>query len=158
MGIGIDSLASATIKADGNVGKQGTQGINELLERIAHADICGLNVFGIGKYHRKEFLDSAPAIILAAAAAQTKNIILTSAVTVLSAADPVRVFQNFTTLDFISGGRSEIVVGCGKFKADDRSGIFFKISYPIGNRIPQRRYFSRRISCFRRPFEKYTFN
>ena len=80
-----------------------------------HADKCGLGIFGIGEHHRKEFLDSAPTVILAAAAAQTKNIRLMSAVTVLSAADPVRVFQNFATLDLISDGRAEIVAGRGSF-------------------------------------------
>jgi probable LLM family oxidoreductase len=79
------------------------------------ADQVGLDVFGIGEHHRAEFLDSAPAIILAAAAARTKKIRLTSAVTVLSAADPVRVFQEFATLDLISGGRAEIVAGRGSF-------------------------------------------
>ena len=74
-----------------------------------------MDVFGIGEHYRKEFLDSAPAIILAAAASRTKRIILTSAVTVLSAADPVRVFQNFSTLDLISNGRAEIVAGRGSF-------------------------------------------
>jgi probable LLM family oxidoreductase len=72
-------------------------------------------VFGLGEHHRKEFLDSAPSVILAAAAARTKKIKLTSAVTVLSAADPVRVFQNFATLDLVSGGRAEMVVGRGSF-------------------------------------------
>ena len=71
--------------------------------------------FGVGEHHRKEFLDSAAAVILAAAAARTKRIRLTSAVTVLSAADPVRVFQNFATLDLISKGRAEMVVGRGSF-------------------------------------------
>jgi len=75
----------------------------------------GLDVFGVGEHHREEFLDSAPAIVLAAAAARTKRIRLTSAVTVLSAADPVRVFQNFATLDLISQGRAEMVVGRGSF-------------------------------------------
>jgi probable LLM family oxidoreductase len=75
----------------------------------------GLDVFGIGEHHRKEFLDSAPTILLAAAAARTKRIRLTSAVTVLSASDPVRVFQNFATLDLVSKGRAEIVVGRGSF-------------------------------------------
>ena len=89
--------------------------IAELLERIEHADSVGLDVFGIGEHHRKEFLDSAPSIILAAAAARTKKIRLTSAVTVLSAADPVRVFQNFATLDLVSNGRAEMVVGRGSF-------------------------------------------
>jgi probable LLM family oxidoreductase len=74
-----------------------------------------LDIFGIGEHHRKGFLDSAPTLILAAAAARTKRIRLTSAVTVLSAADPVRVFQNFATLDLISGGRAEMVAGRGSF-------------------------------------------
>ena len=115
MEIGIDSFASATLTADGNIGKQRTQALAELLERIEFADKCGLDLFGIGEHHRKEFLDSAPAMILAAVAARTKNIRLTSAVTVLSAADPVRVFQNFATLDLISNGRAEMVVGRGSF-------------------------------------------
>src|SRR5439155_18543338 len=70
---------------------------------------------GIGEHHRKDFLDSAPAVILAAAAARTRSIRLTSAVTVLSSADPVRVFQNFATLDLLSQGRAEMVVGRGSF-------------------------------------------
>src|SRR6185436_11771318 len=85
----------------------------QLLDRIVHADKVGLDVFGIGEHHREGFLDSAPSIILAAAAARTKNIRLTSAVMVLSAADPVRVFQSFATLDLISRGRAEMVVGRG---------------------------------------------
>ena len=89
--------------------------LTQLLERIEHADRSALDVFGIGEHHRKGFLDSAPALILAAAAARTKRIRLTSAVTVLSAADPVRVFQNFATLDLISGGRAEMVAGRGSF-------------------------------------------
>ncbi len=84
-----------------------------LLERIEHADQVGLDVFGIGEHHRAEYLDSATTVILAAAAARTKRIRLTSAVTVLSAADPVRVFQEFATLDLISQGRAEMVVGRG---------------------------------------------
>jgi alkanesulfonate monooxygenase SsuD/methylene tetrahydromethanopterin reductase-like flavin-dependent oxidoreductase (luciferase family) len=75
----------------------------------------GLDVFGIGEHHSAEFLDSTPVVILSAAAGQTKNIRLTSAVTVLSAADPVRVFQEFATLDLISNGRAEIVAGRGSF-------------------------------------------
>jgi probable LLM family oxidoreductase len=114
MEIGIDSFASNTA-SDGSVALSSTQVITELLERIEQADKCGLDVFGIGEHHRKEFLDSAPAIILAAAAARTKRIRLTSAVTVLSAADPVRVFQNFATLDLVSQGRAEMVVGRGSF-------------------------------------------
>ena len=80
-------------------------------ERMVYADEVGLDTFGIGEHYRKEFLDSAPAIILAAAAARTERIHLSSAVTVLSAADPVRVFQNFATLDLISQGRAEMVFG-----------------------------------------------
>jgi len=89
--------------------------MRDLLEEIEHADQVGLDVFGVGEHHRKEFLDSAPAVILAAAAARTKRIRLTSAVAVLSAADPVRLFQQFATLDLISQGRAEMVVGRGSF-------------------------------------------
>lgn len=112
MQIGIDSFAAAT--HTGNP-IDSAKSINELLQRIVHADKCGLDIFGIGEHHRKEFLDSAPTVILAAAAALTKHIRLTSAVTVLSAADPVRVFQNFATLDLVSNGRAEMVVGRGSF-------------------------------------------
>lgn len=89
--------------------------MREFLDRIVHADQAGLDVFGVGEHHREEFLDSAPVVILAAAAARTKQIRLTSAVSVLSAADPVRVFEAFATLDLISGGRAEIVAGRGSF-------------------------------------------
>jgi probable LLM family oxidoreductase len=111
MEIGIDSFA---INA-ANSGISSRQAMNELLERIELADQVGLDVFGIGEHYRKEFLDSAPAIILAAAASRTKKIKLASAVTVLSVADPVRVFQSFATLDLISNGRAEIVAGRGSF-------------------------------------------
>ena len=111
MEIGIDSFASAP----NHSGISNAQAMGELLERIVRADEVGLDVFGIGEHYRKEFLDSAPAVILGAAASRTKRIILTSAVTVLSAADPVRVFQNFATLDLISNGRAEIVAGRGSF-------------------------------------------
>ena len=115
MEIGIDSFASNMASDGSGIATNSTQVIQELLERIEQADKAGLDVFGIGEHHRKEFLDSAPAIILAAAAARTKRIRLTSAVTVLSAADPVRVFQNFATLDLVSQGRAEMVVGRGSF-------------------------------------------
>jgi len=114
MEIGIDSFAARPSATDDSA-KAAVGSINELLIRIEHADRFGLDVFGIGEHHRKEFLDSATAIILAAAAARTQNIRLTSAVTVLSAADPVRVFQQYATLDLISGGRAEMVVGRGSF-------------------------------------------
>src|SRR6202040_3177779 len=89
--------------------------LRHLVEQIEHADQVGLDVFGVGEHHRREFLDSAPTVILGAAAARTHRIRLTSAVTVLSAADPVRVFQEFATLDLLSNGRAEMVVGRGSF-------------------------------------------
>jgi probable LLM family oxidoreductase len=89
--------------------------LRNLLEEVEAADRVGLDVFGIGEHHREEFLDAAPVVLLAAAAARTKRIRLASAVTVLSAADPVRVFQEFATLDLISEGRAEIVAGRGSF-------------------------------------------
>jgi probable LLM family oxidoreductase len=114
MEIGIDSFAAVAATQTG-AEISGTESMAQLLERIEQADRSGLDVFGIGEHHRKEFLDSAPTLILAAAAARTHRIRLTSAVTVLSAADPVRVFQNFATLDLISKGRAEMVVGRGSF-------------------------------------------
>ncbi|MBD1392363.1 LLM class flavin-dependent oxidoreductase [Mucilaginibacter glaciei] len=113
MEIGIDSFAAAYKGTGPNI--TDAEAMAQLLERIEQADKVGLDIFGIGEHHRKEFLDSAPSVILAAAAARTKNIRLTSAVTVLSAADPVRVFQNAATLDLISNGRAEMVVGRGSF-------------------------------------------
>lgn len=113
MEIGIDSFGAATGN-DGNY-LPSDVALELLLERIEAADKFGLDVFGVGEHHRREYLDSANAMILAAAASRTKNIKLMSAVTVLSAADPVRVFQNFATLDLISKGRAEIVVGRGSF-------------------------------------------
>jgi probable LLM family oxidoreductase len=115
MEIGIDSFASASLSEDQTKPANPGQSIAELLERIEHADHSGLDVFGMGEHHRKEFLDSAPHMILAAAATRTKRIRLTSAIAVLSAADPVRVFQNYATLDLISQGRAEMVVGRGSF-------------------------------------------
>jgi len=113
MEIGVDSFAAAIGETSIAVSPQDR--LADLLDEIEHADQAGLDVFGIGEHHRKEFLDSAPAVILAAAAARTKRIRLTSAVAVLSAADPVRLFQEFATLDLISRGRAEMVVGRGSF-------------------------------------------
>lgn len=113
--IGIDSFAVAPASNDLDRILDNSIALNELLERIELADQAGLHVFGLGEHYRKEFLDSASSIILAAAASRTKKIKLTSAVTVLSAADPVRVFQNFATIDLISIGRAEMVVGRGSF-------------------------------------------
>ena len=115
MEIGIHTFASANFKDKDGKQIPGNQAINELLDRIEYADKIGIDEVGIGEHHRKEFLDSAAHITLSAAAARTKNIKLTSSVTVLSAAAPVRVFQNFATLDLVSNGRAEIVAGRGSF-------------------------------------------
>jgi probable LLM family oxidoreductase len=111
--VGIDSFAAAF--DDAGLATSPSERLRDLVEQIEFADQVGLDVFGVGEHHRREFLDSAPAIILAAAAARTQRIRLTSAVTVLSAADPVRVFQEFATLDLLSQGRAEMVVGRGSF-------------------------------------------
>jgi probable LLM family oxidoreductase len=130
MEIGVDSFASAMY---GSNELSSVDAMAQLLDRIALADESGLDIFGIGEHHKKEFLDSAPAVILAAAAARTKRIRLTSAVAVLSTADPVRVYQSFATLDLISKGRAELVVGRGSaieayplfgFDLDDYDALF----------------------------------
>ena len=113
MQIGIDSFAAAY--DDASLAVNPSDRLRDLVEQIVHADQVGLDVFGIGEHHRAQYLDSAPTMILAAAATRTQRIRLTSAVTVLSSADPVRVFQNFATLDLLSQGRAEIVAGRGSF-------------------------------------------
>ena len=115
MQIGIDSFVATNpdSQTEGSLSAVGR--LENLLEEIELADRVGLDAFGIGEHHRREYMDSAPAVILAAAAGRTKQIRLTSAVTVLSAADPVRVFQEFATLDLISKGRAEVVAGRGSF-------------------------------------------
>jgi probable LLM family oxidoreductase len=115
MQIGIDSFVETSLKSVNGTGPDQATRVRDLLEEIELADQVGLDVFGIGEHHRQEFVASAPAVILAAAAARTKRIRLTSAVTVLSSEDPVRVFQQFATLDLISQGRAEIIVGRGSF-------------------------------------------
>lgn len=115
MEIGIDSFAAATLDPDTGTYTDPVKDLNRLIERMVFADEMGLDTFAIGEHYRKDFLDSANIVILAAAAARTKRIKLGSAVTVLSSADPVRVFQNFATLDLISNGRAEIVAGRGSF-------------------------------------------
>ena len=113
--IGLDSFATAFRQESTDFASDASAALRDLVTRIAHAEAVGLDHFGIGEHHRRDFLDSAPPIILAAAAAKTSRIRLTSAVTVLSAADPVRVFQQFATLDLLSSGRAEMVVGRGSF-------------------------------------------
>jgi probable LLM family oxidoreductase len=115
MEIGVDSFAAAVPDPVTRITPTPVDRIQNLLEEIELADQVGLDAFGLGEHHRPEYLDSAPAVILAAAAARTSRIRLASAITVLSAADPVRVFQEFATLDLISKGRAEIVVGRGSF-------------------------------------------
>src|SRR5258706_1396433 len=115
MQFGVDSFAAAISDPATSLTLSTVERMQNLLQEMELADQVGLDVFGIGEHHRAEFLDSAPVVILAAAAARTKNIRLTSAVTVLSASDPVRVFQEFATLDLISNGRAEIVAGRGSF-------------------------------------------
>jgi len=133
MQLGVDSFAAAPAGAGSAI--DGVEAMRELLARVEQADHVGLDVFGIGEPHRKEFLDSAPTVILGAMAARTRRIRLTSAVTVLSAADPVRVFQQFATLDLIAGGRVDMVVGRGSFveafplfglNLDDYDALFAK--------------------------------
>jgi probable LLM family oxidoreductase len=115
MELGLYSFADRT--ADPETGRAVTeeQRLADLLEEIELADQLGLDVFGVGEHHRDDFIVSAPAIVLAAAARSTRRIRLTSAVTVLSSDDPVRVFQDFATLDLLSGGRAEIMAGRGSF-------------------------------------------
>jgi probable LLM family oxidoreductase len=113
MQIGIDSFAAAHNEA--RRAENPSDRLRDLVDQIAYADEVGLDVFGIGEHHRKDFLDSAPTVVLGAAAARTNRIRLTSAVTVLSSSDPVRVFENFATVDLLSQGRAEIVVGRGSF-------------------------------------------
>ena len=115
MEIGIDSFAKKTQTNEGGTIADNVTAMHELIERIEHADKVGLDFFGIGEHHREEFLDSAAHNILSAAAARTKRIRLTSAVAVISTMDPVRLFQNYATLDLISNGRAEIVAGRGSF-------------------------------------------
>ena len=113
MQVGIDSFAAAYDAT--SLAVSPSQRLRQLVEQIELADQVGLDSFGIGEHHRQEYLDSAPPVILAAAATRTSRIRLSSAVTVLSAADPVRVFQQFATLDLLSQGRAEMVVGRGSF-------------------------------------------
>jgi probable LLM family oxidoreductase len=133
MQIGVDSFGAVISDPATGLTVSPLQRMDNLLDEIVLADQVGLDVFGIGEHHRSEFVDSAPPVILGAAATRTKNIRLTSAVTVLSAADPVRIFQEFATLDLISHGRAEIVAGRGSsieafplfgFDLDDYDSLF----------------------------------
>src|SRR6059036_3889499 len=131
MQVGIDSFAAAFDENSQAVNP--AERLRQLVQQIEHADEVGVDAFGVGEHHRREFLDSAPAVILGAAAARTQRIRLTSAVTVLGAEDPVRAFQNFATIDLLSRGRAEMVVGRGSsieafplfgFRLEDYDALF----------------------------------
>ena len=131
MQVGIDSFAAAF--DENSRAMNPAERLRQLVQQIEHADEVGLDAFGVGEHHRREFLDSAPAVILGAVAARTQRIRLTSAVTVLSAEDPVRVFQDFATIDLLSRGRAEMIVGRGSsieafplfgFRLEDYDALF----------------------------------
>lgn len=115
MEIGVYSFAEVSLDAGSGRAAAAEQRLRHLVEEIELADRVGLDVFGVGEHHRPDYAVSAPAVVLAAAAARTSRIRLTSAVSVLSSDDPVRVFQQFATLDLLSGGRAEIMAGRGSF-------------------------------------------
>ena len=115
MDIGIDSFVSTVTDPRTGVDVSPVERVQHLLEEVERADRVGLDSYGIGEHHRPEYMDSAPAVLLAAAAARTTRIRLNSAVAVLSATDPVRLFQEFATLDLVSRGRIDLVVGRGSF-------------------------------------------
>ena len=113
--LGVYSFAETRMDAAEGWAPAAARRLTDLLEEIALADEVGLDVFGVGEHHRRDYAVSAPAVVLAAAAARTKRIRLTSAVSVLSSDDPVRVFQQFATLDLLSNGRAELMAGRGSF-------------------------------------------
>jgi probable LLM family oxidoreductase len=113
--LGLYSFAEMPEDDGSGFGARAARRIADLLEEIELADQAGLDLFGVGEHHRPDFAVSAPAVVLAAAAARTRRIRLSSAVNVLSSDDPVRVFQGFSTLDLVSGGRAEVMVGRGSF-------------------------------------------
>ena len=115
MEIGIYTFAQLEPDASTNGGISPEQRVRDLMEEIELSDQLGLDVFAVGEHHRPDFVVSAPAVVLGAAAVRTKTIRLSSAVTVLSSDDPVRVFQDFATVDLLSGGRAEIMAGRGSF-------------------------------------------
>ena len=115
MELGLYTFASLSLDPKTGRARTPAQRMDDLLEEATLADAVGLDVFAIGEHHRPDFLVSTPAVVLAAVAARTKRIRLSSAVTVLSSDDPVRVFQEYATVDLISGGRAEIMAGRGSF-------------------------------------------
>ncbi|MGD9571084.1 MAG: LLM class flavin-dependent oxidoreductase [Thermoleophilia bacterium] len=158
MELGLYTFAELTADAESGHMITPEQRLADLMEEITLADELGLDVFGLGEHHRPDFTVSAPAVVLGAAAARTSRIRLTSAVSVLSSDDPVRVFQQFATLDLLSGGRAEIMAGRGSFiesfplfgyALDDYDALFAeklellleiraneRVSWPGGHRAP----------------------
>lgn len=112
--IGLDTFGDVTIDDDGALQPQ-ARVLRDVVEEAVLADSLGLDAFGVGEHHRRDFAISAPEVVLAAIAARTQRVLLGSAVTVLSTDDPVRVFQRFSTLDALSGGRAEVILGRGSF-------------------------------------------
>jgi probable LLM family oxidoreductase len=112
--IGLDTFGDVTIDEDGVLQSQ-ARVLRDVVEEAVLADSLGLDAFGVGEHHRRDFAVSAPEVVLAAIAARTRRVLLGSAVTVLSTDDPVRVFQRFSTLDALSGGRAEVILGRGSF-------------------------------------------
>ena len=115
MELGIYTFAELTPDAASGHMISPAKRLGNLLEEVALADELGLDVFGVGEHHRPDFVVSSPVVVLAAAAERSRRIRLTSAVSVISSDDPVRVFQDFATLDLLSGGRAEIMAGRGSF-------------------------------------------
>ena len=115
MQLGIDSFVERAVTPNDEAASNSADRVQQLLEEVELADRVGLDVFAIGEHHREEYVASSVPVLLAAMAARTKSIRLSSAVTVLSSDDPIRVFQAFATVDLISRGRAEIIVGRGSF-------------------------------------------
>ena len=115
MQLGVDTFVEVGTEPGRSAGAQGAERVRQMMEEVELADRAGLDVYAIGEHHREEYIASSPAVLLAAAAARTEKIRLSSAVTVLSSDDPVRIFQQFATVDLISNGRAEIIVGRGSF-------------------------------------------
>ena len=115
MELGVYTFAELTPESGDGPVVSAEQRLRDLVEEVELADQVGLDVFGVGEHHRPDFAVSAPAVVLAAAAERTERIRLTSAVSVISSDDPVRIFQDFATLDLLSGGRAEIMAGRGSF-------------------------------------------
>src|SRR3954462_6845113 len=112
--IGLDTFGDVTVGPDGALHSQ-AHVLRDVVEEAALADELGLDAFGVGEHHRRDFAISAPEVVLAAIASRTRRVLLGSAVTVLSSDDPVRVFQRFATLDALSSGRAEVILGRGSF-------------------------------------------